>query len=120
MQSCVLTRRMPHERVRLWHDPSKCPNVHPFAGVEWSSTRECSGKIARQTPGQWMPRGVLVTVPCPWFATNTTIRRLFGAADDDDTASTPATTTAPSTRTKNVTTDTIARPSPTNTRMRGC
>ena len=36
MQSCVLTRRMPHERVRLWHDPSKCPNVHPFAGVEWS------------------------------------------------------------------------------------
>ena len=66
-----------------------------------------------------MPRGVLVTVPCPWFATNTTIRKLFGAADDD-TASTPATTSAPSTRTNNVTTDTIARPLVLYTQIHGC
>jgi len=119
MQSCELTRRMLHERARLWHDPSKCPKVQPGAGVEWSSTRECSGKIPRQIPGQWMPRGVLVTVPCPWFATNTTIRRLPGAAADD-TASTPATTSAPSTRTKNVTTDTIVRLRATGAEIYDC
>ena len=119
MQSCVLTSRMPHARFRVLHDPSKCPNFHPSAGLEWSSTRECSGKIARQAPGQWIPRGVLVTVPCPWFATNTTIRKPFGAADED-TASTPATISAPSTRTNNVTSDTIARNRPPNGGIYGC
>ena len=39
MQSCVLTSRMPHVRVRLEHDPSKWPNFHPGAGVAWSVTR---------------------------------------------------------------------------------
>lgn len=107
MQSCVLTSRMPQERDLLLHDPSKWPNVQPGAGVEWSLTIVCSVNTPLHAPGQWIPRGVLVTVPCPWIATNATIRKLPGAADDD-TANTPATTTAPSTRTKNVTTHTIA------------
>src|SRR5258707_14406363 len=45
--------------------PPHLPSFQPVAARATSRTRESFGKNARQVPGQEIPRGTLVTFPCP-------------------------------------------------------
>jgi len=55
------------------HAPLKPEKVNPEAGVAVSETFVPSAKFALQVPGQFIPAGLLVTVPLPvtetvsWF-----------------------------------------------------
>ena len=52
--------------------PPHRPSLQPAAGRATRRTRESFGKNARQVPGHEIPRGTLVTFPCPETTTDRT------------------------------------------------
>lgn len=58
-----------HGLVFPLHAPVHAPKPYPLPGTAVRVTCEFWGKLAEHVPGQLMPAGLLVTVPCPVMVT---------------------------------------------------
>ena len=73
-QSWSVVRLKAHDALLAFEQnaPPHVPSCQPAAGRATSRMRESFGKNARQVPGHEIPRGTLVTFPCPETTTDRT------------------------------------------------